>query len=159
LKSLIPISAITALFFTSAAPAASPLPEHLKTCISLRRDSERLACFDRAMIEMQGESKEPAPSPENMFGANAAINAASEAKQPTRREDLQQITGVVTSLRRTDDGMIVVDLDNGQSWRQQDQEVALMIAAGDSVTVTRASLGTFRIADKRGRSARFKRVR
>jgi hypothetical protein len=159
LKFLIPMAAVTALLFIPVSRAAEPLPEHLKTCISLSRDAERLACFDRAMIEMQGGTKEPAPSPENMFGANAAINAASGAKQPTRREDLQQITGVVTSLRHADDGMIVVDLDNGQSWRQQDQEVALMIAAGDTVTVTRASLGTFRIADKRGRSARFRRVR
>lgn len=159
MKFLIPIAASTALLFTPVARSAEPLPEHLKTCISLSRDAERLACFDRAMIEMQGGTKEPAPSPENMFGANAAINAASGAKQPTRREDLQQITGVVTSLRHADDGMIVVDLDNGQSWRQQDQEVALMIAAGDTVTVTRATLGTFRIADKRGRSARFRRVR
>ena len=159
MKSLVSIHAVTALLFTSIAPAAEPLPEHLQTCVSLRRDSERLACFDRAMIEMQGASKEPAPSPENMFGANAAINEASGAKQPTQREDLQQITGVVTSLRHADDGMIIVGLDNGQSWRQQDHEVALLIAAGDTVTVARASLGTFRIADKRGRSARFKRVR
>jgi len=159
LKSLIPIVVATALFFASPAPAADPLPEHLKTCVSLRRDSERLACFDRAMVEMQGASKDPAPSPENMFGANATINAASGVKQPTRREDLQQITGVVTSLRHGVDGMIILDLDNGQSWRQQDQEVALVIAAGDTVTVARASLGTFRIADKRGRSARFTRVR
>jgi hypothetical protein len=55
--------------------------------------------------------------------------------------------------------MIVLGLDNGQTWRQQDSDVSLTIDTGDSVTVIRASLGTFRIADKRGRSARFKRVR
>jgi len=159
LKSLIHIAATTALFFTNTASAADALPEHLKACTSLRRDSERLACFDRAVADLQGETKEPPPSAENMFGANAAINASSGANQQTKREELQQITGVVTSLRHADDGMIIVDLDNGQTWRQQDHEVVLMIAAGDPVTVMRASLGTFRIADKRGRSARFKRVR
>jgi hypothetical protein len=159
LKSLIPIAVTTTLFFTSAAPAADPLPEYLKTCISLRRDSERLACFDRAVADLKSGVKEAPPSPENMFGANSVINAASGEKQQTKREELQQITGVVTSLRHVDDGMIIVDLDNGQSWRQQDPEVALMIAAGDTVKVMRATLGTFRIADKRGRSARFKRVR
>ena len=55
--------------------------------------------------------------------------------------------------------MIVLELDNGQVWRQQDAEVKLKMATGDPVTVVRASLGTFRIADKTGRFARFKRVR
>jgi hypothetical protein len=160
LKSLIPIAVTTAtLFFTVAAPAADVLPDRLKICVSLHRDSERLACFDRAMAEMQSGAQEPPASPEDMFGANSVINAAQGANQPTKREELKEISGVVTSLRHADDGMIIVDLDNGQSWRQQDQEVTLLIAAGDTVTVMRASLGTFRIADKRGRSARFRRVR
>jgi len=159
LKVLIPLVAIAALFFPCAAPAADVVPERVKACISMRRDAERLACFDRAVADLEGGTQAPAASPEDMFGANSVINAASAANQPTKREDLKQISGVITSLRHGDDGMIVVDLDNGQSWRQQDREVALMIAAGDTVTVTRASLGTFRIADKRGRSARFKRVR
>jgi hypothetical protein len=159
LKSLIPLAVTSALFFTGAAPAADVLPERLKSCVPMRRDAERLACFDRAIADLEVGTHAPPASPEDMFGANSVINAASAANQPTKREDLKQISGVITSLRHGDDGMIVVDLDNGQSWRQQDQEVALMIATGDTVTVTRASLGTFRIADKRGRSARFKRVR
>jgi hypothetical protein len=155
----ISIAATAALFFSNAAPAAEELPERLKICVSLHRDSERLACYDRAIAEMQKGASEPPASPEDMFGANSAINAATGATQPTKREELKEISGVVTSLRHADDGMIILDLDNGQSWRQQDQEVVLSIAAGDTVKVMRASLGTFRIADKRGRSARFKRVR
>ncbi len=76
-----------------------------------------------------------------------------------KARELRQITAVVTSLRRTDDGMIVLELDNGQVWRQQDTDVVLTVNDGDTVTVMRATLGTFRIADKRGRSARFRRVR
>jgi len=159
LKSLIPLTAVAAIFFTVTAPAADALPEHIKACVSLRRDAERLACFDQAIAELELGTKALPASPEDMFGASTALSAASGANQPTKREELQQITGVITSLRHADDGMIILDLDNGQSWRQQDQKVAINVAAGDTVTVLRASLGTFRIADKRGRSARFKRVR
>lgn len=159
MKFLIPLVATSALFLPCAVPAADAVPERVKACVSMRRDAERLACFDRAVADLEVGNQAPAASPEDMFGANNIINAASAANQPTKREDLKQISGVITSLRHADDGMIVLDLDNGQSWRQQDQEVSLMIATGDTVTVTRASLGTFRIADKRGRSARFKRVR
>jgi hypothetical protein len=153
------MAATVALLGTQGASAADALPESLRICVSLHRDSERLACYDRAMADMQSGTQQAPASPEDMFGANGVINAATGATQPTKREELKEIAGVVTSLRRGEDGMIILDLDNGQSWRQQDQEVVLLIAAGDTVKVMRASLGTFRIADKRGRSARFKRVR
>jgi hypothetical protein len=152
------IATATILATTLPAPAAEELPGHLKTCVTLRRDAERLACYDKAVAQLQNGTDSPPPSAENMFGANTDILAAP-GNRDIQREELQEIKGVVTSLRRADDGMIVLGLDNGQTWRQQDSDVSLTIDTGDSVMVMRASLGTFRIADKRGRSARFKRVR
>jgi hypothetical protein len=140
--------------------AAEPLPVQLETCTRMSRDSERLACYDQAIALIKsGSTREPAPSPENMFGANGDIAPAAASPTDVKREELKQISGAVTSLHRTDDGMIVVALDNGQLWRQQDKDAVLVISPGDAVIVTRAALGTFRITDKRGRSARFKRVR
>jgi hypothetical protein len=152
------LAAVCTLLPVTPAPAADELPGHLKTCMSLRRDAERLACYDKAVALLQNATDAPPPSAENMFGANTAITSG-QTKGETRREELREITGVVASLRRADDGMMVLELDNGQVWRQQDSDVSLTIDTGDSVTVSRASLGTFRIADKRGRSARFKRLR
>ena len=151
---------VGALLINGVSSATEPLPEPLKACVSMRRDAERLACFDKAIAMMEaGQVNTPAPSPENMFGANADVSEASHAHSDVKRDELKQISGTVTSQRRGDDGMIVLELDNGQVWRQQDNDATLTIATGDSVTINRASLGTFRITDKRGRSARFKRVR
>jgi hypothetical protein len=125
----------------------------------LSRDSERLACYDKAVAAL-GSGQPAAPvTAENMFGANSENTPAGGGQNAVKREELRQISGTVTSLRRTDDGMIVLELDNGQVWRQQDSEVRMMVATGDKVTIVRASMGTFRIADKSGRFARFKRVR
>jgi hypothetical protein len=55
--------------------------------------------------------------------------------------------------------MIQIELDSGQVWRQQDADVRLMVSKGDTVTIVRAAMGTFRLTDKTGRFARFKRVR
>jgi hypothetical protein len=55
--------------------------------------------------------------------------------------------------------MIILELDNGQVWRQQDSDVRLLVSQGETVTITRASLGTFRLIDKSGRFARFKRIK
>jgi len=157
LKLLTLIAATVAFLLAIPAPA-DELPAHFKTCVSIRRDAERLACFDKAVAQLQGGTEAAPPSAENMFGANTDL-AAGKANREVEREELQEIRGVVTSLRRVDDGMIVVELDNGQVWRQQDADATLTITTGDAVTIMRASMGTFRIADKRGRSARFKRVR
>ena len=140
------------------ADAQTAKPSSPEACLAIENDAERLACYDKAVAQLQNGTDSPPPSAENMFGANTDIVAAPGNRE-TQREELREIKGVVTSLRRADDGMIVLGLDNGQTWRQQDSDVSLTIDTGDSVTVMRASLGTFRIADKRGRSARFKRVR
>ena len=158
MKLLTPLAATAALLVTNPVPAAETLPAAFQPCISMLRDAERLACFDKVVARIQDGSDQPLPSAENMFGAHSTI-APGEGNREVQREELQEIKGVVTSLRRVDDGMIVLELDNGQAWRQQDSDATLTIETGDAVTVMRASLGTFRIADKRGRSARFKRVR
>lgn len=139
---------------------AADLPEAFKPCVNMRRDAERLACFDRAAAAIEaGKPGAPGTSPEDLFGTSADLGRPGAADSDSKRDELKQISAAVASTRRSDDGMIVLTLDNGQVWRQQDGNVTLTIEAGDTVTVVRASLGTFRITDERGRSARFKRLR
>lgn len=152
------IHAALIFVITAGALGAAELPQPLKPCVAMRRDSERLACYDRAVAAIEAGAAAPAPSPEDMFGANVDTENSPE-ESDKKRDELTQISGSVTSTRHADDGMIVVTLDNGQVWRQQDGNGTLTIESGDTVTVVRASLGTFRITDKRGRSARFKRLR
>ena len=161
MKTLTTIAVLGILIGESICRAGDPLPEQLKTCVSLQRDAERLACYDRAVGLIQsGNTASPAPSPENMFGASSSIQPAQKASGAAEHEELKQISGHVTAMHwTTEDKLIVLTLDNGQVWRQQDLDAHLTIDVGDLVTIARASLGTFRITDKRAHSARFKRVR
>jgi len=148
---------IGALFFMQAASAAEPLPEAIKACATMRNDIERLACYDRAVAHI--ETGEEAPSKENMFGASTSLATPKKPERETKDEDLQQISGKVVAVSHSESGAVILTLDNGQVWRQQDSDATLVIEIDDSVTISRASLGTFRLTDKRGRSARFRRVR
>lgn len=145
----------------AGAAAESALPPHIAACASLRRDAERLACYDKAVATYQSgsETATPPPSAENMFGANGSLAPPPASAKEAPREELRQITAKVTAVRQGDGGLLILHLDNDQVWRQQDVDVTLVINDGDAVTVQRAAFGTFRISDKRGRSARFKRVR
>jgi len=152
--------AIAALLLGTAPTwGADSLPPAIEACAALLRDSERLACFDKAVAALRSGTGTEAVTAENMFGANSETSLASPDQRDVKREELKRIRGTVTSLRSTDDGMIVVELDNGQVWRQVDTDIRMMISTGDVLTIVRASMGTFRIADKSGRFARFKRVR
>lgn len=154
--------ALAAALLGPALAVAEPhaLPAEFEACTSLRRDAERLLCYDKAvMLIKAGTEGAAAPSAENMFGANTDVLGAKVHQGDVKREELKQISGSVTSLHRGDDGMIRLELDNGQVWRQQDADVRLNIDQGDQITIVRAVFGTFRITDKSGRFARFKRVR
>jgi hypothetical protein len=151
---------IAGALMVSALAAAADVPPVLEACTALRHNSERLACYDRAIAQIKsGANGGPRLSAENMFGASGDIAPTQAAGPEPKREELRQITAAVRSVHRGKEGLLVLDLDSGQSWRQEDDEVTLFIDAGDSVIVQRAAFGTFRITDKRGRSARFKRVR
>jgi hypothetical protein len=145
---------------TLAVAGTQTVPPEFEACAALRRDAERLLCYDKAVMQIRsGVEGTAAPSAENMFGANTGVLGAKVHQGDVKREELKQISGSVTSLHQGDDGMIRLELDNGQIWRQMDADVRLKIDKGDTITIVRATFGTFRITDKSGRFARFKRVR
>jgi hypothetical protein len=147
------------LFLQPAQAAESTVPEPLRACKSLRKDVERLACYDRTIAHIEsGAGSEATLTPENMFGGSTAIAPPAGIATP-EREELKQIAAKVIAVSRNVNGLLELRLDNDQIWRQQEADVTLIIETGDSVTISRASLGTFRLTDKRGRSSRFKRVR
>ena len=148
------------LLLAQAGHAAEALPEAIRACKTLPRDAERLAYYGKAIAHIEaGTAADAAVSPENMFGGSPAIAPPAPPKAEKEREELKQITAKVVSVSLTANGLMDLALDNDQVWRQLDDETRLTIENGDSVTISRASLGTFRLTDKRGRSARFKRVR
>ena len=136
------------LMLSTAAAAGESVPEQFATCASLRRDAERLACYDKAMALLKaGEAgAQEAPSAENMFGANSETLSAKGNLPAVKREELRQISGSVTSLRRIDDGMIQVELDNGQVWRMTESEGVFDFPnRGDTVTIRRGVIGGYRL--------------
>ena len=148
-----------ALLTVTSAQAEQQVPQAIRDCARLGRDPERLACYDRAVSDLlAGTTQTDSASPENMFGASTAIASPPADTAAARRDELKQITAQVVSLKELDDGALLLVLDNSQVWRQQDSDARITVETGDSVTISRASLGTFRITDTRGRSARFKRV-
>ena len=138
--------------------------ETVKSCAALRRDSERLACYDTRVAPLTTApataTPPPAPSPEEMFGMDASIAAPAPQPQeaPAQGADLTSISGRIVGLGARARGEPVIELDNGQAWQQIDGG-ELLLHVGDSVIISRAAMGSFRITTAAKRTARVKRIK
>ena len=155
------IFALAAMFLSGLAyAAADTVPQVLRACASVKKNSERLACYDRGIEQLSSDSAATASTPERsaeaMFGASAAHG--SEPARTVEREELTSVSAHVTALSHDNTGALVIDLDNGQQWRQTSGSSSPLLEVGHEVTITRAALNSFRMSTPSGRALKVKRV-
>jgi hypothetical protein len=142
-----------------ADDAPDRVPSELRSCVSIQRNAERLACFDR-VIAVLAAGKDgaalAAATPEASFGLGANTREAP-ANAANESGDLQSVQSTVKGFGRAGDGSTIIHLQNGQSWRQLSGGDTLL-KAGDSVTINRAALGSFQMKVPSGRTAKVRRV-
>jgi len=146
----------------AAAAEHDALTTAVKACGAIRKNSERLACYDARVYPVASgaaTAAAPMPTPEEVFGAETSATPAP-AKEDTSTpppEELSKITARVTAMTTLPRGELQIELDNGQVWRQV-EEHELLLRIGDSVTISRAALGTFRLKTASGRVSKVDRV-
>jgi len=145
----------------TARAAEDRVPPEIRACEPIRSNSERLACFDRAVsyltLGRPDAVATPAPSAQDMFGMKAST-PAHKAERKVDRTQVEGITAKVTALKIGSDGLIL-DLDNGQTWHQISAKGTLLLKTGDEVKITRGALNSFNLTTPSGRIAKVKRVR
>jgi hypothetical protein len=132
------------------------IPVELRSCVSIERNTERLACFDRGIAALTGAAGAAVPSAESSFGL-VASTPRSDAARGDSGQEMSALRAKVTALK-TLNGDELITLDNGQVWRQLSGGV-LLLRVGDDVEINRAALGSFQMKVPSGRSGKVKRVR
>lgn len=140
------------------AEAADVVPPALLACAGVKKNSERLACYDQTIERVSSDAAGAAParSAEAMFGASSTPD--SVAATAIEREELTSVSARVKALRHDASGALVIDLDNGQQWRQTSGSGSPLLEVGHAVTITRAALNSFRMSTPSGRALKVKRV-
>ena len=119
-----------------------------------------------AMPPAQAQATSPATPPPDDFGyrggalARADAVAREEAEREQEPGDVEEVLGRVTEVTRRGRGLLVVTLDNGQTWTQKAPDSGFLVQTGDRVRIEAATLGSylmFREGSKRG--TRVTRVR
>jgi hypothetical protein len=150
------IQAAGGLLLFAAGVTATELDALLQNCASLRNDYERLACYDSVVAQSAGDAAKNVASAEAMFGMSREVSGKPSTQAP-EREELPSISAQVRALQKAPSGSLLIELDNGQTWRQVDSR-NLQIKVGDSVTISRGALNSFRIATPHNRFGRVTRV-
>lgn len=129
----------------------------LYACTEIGEASARLACFDAATANLRtaesvGEVRvidlnSVQELDRESFGFSlpslAKILAPKKSTASLRTAPIDRIQAIIQSVRIAPSGAAVVTLDNGQIWRQIDQERPFPLKPGKSVQISKASLGSF----------------
>ena len=151
--------AAVVLLGAGVAHAADAVPPALRACVNVKNNSERLACYDRTIEHLSSDSATtavPERSAEASFGASSVRGA--EPAQKVEREELTSLSAHVTALSHDASGALVIDLDNGQQWRQTSGSSSPLLEIGHEVTIARAALNSFRMSTPSGRVLKVKRI-
>lgn len=154
------------LLLTSSAFASNvDLKTQLQSCQQISDEEQRLSCFDQIVTQLETTSQDkPATTlisppeqratsvPPTVQATAAPQQAAAPVtqdltekfglKKPNPEEQIQEITSVVSALGMDLRKKLLITLENGQQWRQIDQEY-LNIKPGDRCVVKRGAIGSF----------------
>ncbi|HNP62719.1 MAG TPA: hypothetical protein PKH39_02230 [Woeseiaceae bacterium] len=141
-------------------------------CRRIQDVATRVACYDN-LVDLQipeDSAKRPDPIPhieandidkvpdaQSLFGKNDA-EAKRIVETSLAIDPIVQIEADVVDVRKSALRKLTVVLDNGQTWRQLDNQ-SMPLKSGETVVIREASLGSFLMEKKSGsRSIRVKRA-
>ena len=156
---------------------AAEAEDELAACRAIEADAERVACYDaiahgqleQGQVEEEGLPVVPAaaavevatspavtPSPDEEFGKPTNDDLTRDPEEPESDDGDDQLTATVTNVREYKRDRFVVNLDNGQEWRQTSAST-LRLDVGDKIVIRKAAFSSFKMA-KEG-SSRWMKVR
>jgi len=99
-----------------------------------------------------------ATSPKDDFGLT---DAAKRARDPeyAKAQMPESITEKVASVGHRPTGELVVTLANGQVWVQIESGSRAQVGAGQTVTIKKASLGSYLLVTPKGIATRVRRIK
>ena len=137
------------------APPAFAAEEALTECRQIEGIEERVTCYDKVVDSLPAPAA--VPDAQSLFGRDDA-EAKRIVETTLAIEQIDHVEAVVTEVQHSATRKLLVTLDNGQVWRQLDNQT-MRLKSGESVVIRKASLNSFLMGKKSGgRSIRVKRA-
>lgn len=184
----IPVAAGSVLFIAMAGTALAEGKHPGESCLGIADPAVRLACYDAAFGQggqapARGDAQPgsgttsvgaaavvpPAPPPPagaaeasvvqgvQDFGLSEAQRQARDGKDVDEKAP-KSLEATVVKVASRPRGELVITLDNGQVWVQQEVDQRARVSAGDVVTIRKAALGSHLLVTAGGVATRVRRV-
>lgn len=141
--------------------AQSSLAAQLEQCRSEQNALKRLVCYDEINLRTAGSAATPAPqAAERARQATTATPATDNFGKEHRQvaaDPLDQLYATVTKLSLSPRKEMIIELDNGQIWRQSGSG-QFPLQNGERIYIKRGMLGAFYLG-KDGSNRTLKVVR
>jgi hypothetical protein len=175
------LTTATVIAACAAQPVAAAPQNALQACAAVVADADRLACYDRLAgrvapgVAAGARAPAAAASPSRAPPAAAAASStapAPAALAPAPKESFglyeaehpkaqvvtaKSLEAQVVALGRSPGGHVTVTLEGGAVWELDDDDP--LLAIGQSVTLTRAALGSYMLRTASQRTHRAHRLR
>ena len=136
-------------------------------CRQIKDSEERVLCYDKIVDALSSgplsttttDSREQAAKPDAqaLFGKGDA-ETSRIVEETLAIEKIDQIQATVTGLKRSVDKKFTITLDNGQIWRQIDNQ-RIPLRNEDKIIIREATLGSYLMEKQSGSgSIRVKRL-
>jgi hypothetical protein len=135
---------------TVAAPAT------LQDCVGITDSSARLACYDRVAGRPVSRSAASAASPATVPAPNPESFGKYQAEHPAAPPVAPQLEARVLSVGASASGHTTVTLEGDAVWELNETDP--LLAVGDKVTITRATLGSYLMQTPEKRLHRVRRL-
>lgn len=159
--------------------SAQTLQEQVQTCSTETDAARRLSCYDRAAATLRKAAPAARAATSTASSGQAApiTPASTTASTPTQADaaefgvsegplaakkqatGLKAITAVVTAVAFQPRGELIMTLDNGQVWQQNEAVAYFPLKVGDTVKISTASLGSYLLLTPTKRTTKVTRVR
>ncbi|MEJ0039757.1 MAG: hypothetical protein WDO68_27570 [Gammaproteobacteria bacterium] len=165
-----------------SAAFAQSLPPSVAACASEKDSLARLVCFDREVAKFTQPSARVAPTPAVPAvvspPAATGVTAQPTAESPTADDfgvagklaqkraaakesvapSVKELRATVTKLSAKPYGEVVMELDNGQVWEENEKKSSFVIKAGEVVVIKPAKFGSFMLTTDAGATTRVHRT-
>ena len=159
-KNVLTCAAVALAALCAVAQAA---PQQSHACAGVIEAQARLACYDEAFPPVPGAKSDGADMEARRRQAVEEFGFSKhqlDERDPDRvLADPGRIQAKVASVTERSSGQRLVTLDSGQAWLLTETNWRGRLAAGDSVTVRQAALGTYMLVTSKGIALRARRER
>lgn len=125
---------------------AAESPNVASACSEIAAPVTRLACYDKAF-------------PPKVQGDTSAVEFGMTTPKKESKDEPVKVDATITAVNMQRDGKRLITLDNGQVWKESEENPMVIIDKGMQVVVRDAAMGTFKLVIAGRVALRVRRVK